>query len=101
MDKKRSSMSSRHTALKHAAAAPAPQAAAAPAPQAAGIDDREAREMALFLMRVFGDEAAAVAADRAVKSDQAADWERVGVEIAKLMAADDLPDDGPVLRPFR
>ena len=86
-------MSSRRPALK--------QPTAAPAPRTGNIDDHEARQMALFLMRVFGEEAAAVAADRAVKSDQAADWERVGLEIAKLMAADDLPDDDAPIRPFR
>src|SRR5438105_2737539 len=70
-------------------------------PRAAGIDDREAGEMARFLVRIFGDEAASVAAERAVKSDQAADWERVGLAIAKLLAAEELSDEGGPLRLFR
>jgi hypothetical protein len=70
-------------------------------PRPRAIDDREAREMALFMVRIFGEEAAHVAAERAVKSEQGADWERVGIEIAKLLAADDFPDEGRPLRLFR
>jgi hypothetical protein len=50
------------------------------------IDDREAREMATFLVRIFGDEAPDVASERAEKSDQAQDWRRVEAEIERLLA---------------
>jgi hypothetical protein len=65
-------------------------------PAVAELSDREAREMALFLVRIFGDDASTVAAERAAKSDQRADWQRVGGEVEKLLLdavtrADDRP----------
>ena len=39
-------------------------------PTSGEINEEEAREMALFLVRIFGDEAADVAAERSAKSDQ-------------------------------
>jgi hypothetical protein len=66
------------------------------------VDDREAREMALFLVRVFGEEAPDVAAERAGKSDQAEEWRRVGVEIERLLSAAPIDElDRRPLRPFR
>ncbi len=65
-----------------------------------GIDEAEAREMALFLVRIFGDEAAEVAAERAGKSDQKGDWARVGVEIEQLLADDEAAADNRPLRLF-
>lgn len=54
-------------------------------PTEAAIDEQEARDMALFLVRIFGDEAAEVAADRAINSEQAADWRRVGHAVDDLL----------------
>ena len=60
------------------------------------VDEAEARELALFLVRIFGDQAGEVAAERAGKSEQKDDWARVGVEVERLLgdeaaAADDRP----------
>jgi hypothetical protein len=64
------------------------------------IDDREARDMALFLVRVFGEEASSVVAERSVKSEQKADWQRVGAEVEKLLAGDSGSGDQRRLRLF-
>jgi hypothetical protein len=76
-------------------AMPKPAPAATPA-----IDDREARDMALFLVRVFGDEASSVVAERTERSTQKVDWERVGGEIEKLLLDDEARADRRPLRLF-
>jgi hypothetical protein len=67
-------------------------------PRDGGVDEREAREMALFLVRVFGDEAAEVVAERSEKSEQRQDWQRVGGEVEKLL---DEPGSRTDPRPLR
>jgi hypothetical protein len=62
------------------------------------IDDREARDMALFLVRVFGDDAAAVVAERSENSEQKADWRRVGGEVEKLLSDEVVRMDPQPLR---
>jgi len=64
------------------------------------IDDREARDMALFLVRLFGDEASSVVAERSEKSEQKADWRRVGGEVEKLLVDDEARLDQRLLRLF-
>jgi hypothetical protein len=64
------------------------------------ISEREASEMALFLVRIFGNDAAAVAAERSAKSDQKADWQRVGEEIEKLLLDEAARADQRPLRLF-
>jgi hypothetical protein len=64
------------------------------------IDDREAREMAMFLVRIFGEEASDVVAERSQKSEQKEDWQRVGGEVEKLLDDDQLRDDPRPLRLF-
>jgi hypothetical protein len=49
----------------------------------ASSDDVE--EIALFLVRIFGDDAREVAAHRAEHSDQAEDWKQVGQSIEALL----------------
>jgi hypothetical protein len=61
----------------------------------AKLDAREVREMALFMVRVFDEEASEVAAQRARKSDQADDWRRVGAEIDRLIAEAPLDELAP------
>jgi hypothetical protein len=60
------------------------------------IGDSEAREMALFLVRVFGEEASEVAAERAIDSEQKQDWKRVAGEVEKL-----LDDSDALIEPDR
>lgn len=74
-----------------------PKPAATPAGE---IEDREARNMALFLVRVFGDEASAVVAERAAKSPQKLDWQRVGSEVEKLLRDAEARADRRTLRLF-
>ena len=74
-----------------------PQSAPAHTP---AIDDREARDMALFLVRVFGDEASSVVAERTEKSPQKVDWERVGGEVQKLLLDEEARTDRRPLRLF-
>ena len=64
------------------------------------VDDREARDMALFLVRIFGDEAAEVAAERSEKSEQKDDWKRVGDQVEKLLVDDSAKSDPRPLRLF-
>lgn len=64
------------------------------------VDDREADEMALFLIRIFGEEAAEVATERAAKSDQAEEWRRVGLAIDRRLA-DATLDDAEGIRRHR
>ena len=65
-----------------------------------GIEEAEAREMALFLVRIFGDQAGEVAAERAGKSEQQADWARVGTEVERLLADEAAAADDRPLRLF-
>ena len=65
-----------------------------------GIDEAEARDMALFLVRIFGDQAGDVATERAGKSEQQADWARVGVEVERLLADEAAAADDRPLRLF-
>jgi hypothetical protein len=64
------------------------------------VEDHEARDMALFLVRIFGDEAASVAAERATKSTQRMDWQRVGRAIDKLLCDERTRADRSPLRLF-
>jgi hypothetical protein len=66
----------------------------------AEISDREASEMALFLVRIFGDDAGTVAAERAAKSEQKADWRRVRKEVEKLLLDEAAASDEKPLRLF-
>jgi len=54
--------------------------------------------MALFLVRVFGDDAAAVVAERSENSEQKADWRRVGGEVEKLLSDEVVRMDPQPLR---
>jgi hypothetical protein len=49
------------------------------------VDDGAIHKTALFLVRVFGAAASAVAAERCRKSDQAADWCRVAAVVDRLL----------------
>ena len=69
-------------------------------PTSGEINEEEAREMALFLVRIFGDEAADVAAERSAKSDQKQEWARVGSEVEKLLQDEVARGDGRPLRLF-
>ena len=65
-----------------------------------GVNEAEARELALFLVRIFGDQAGDVAAERAGKSEQKNDWARVGAEVERLLADDEAAADDRPLRLF-
>jgi hypothetical protein len=65
-----------------------------------GVDEAEARELALFLVRIFGDQAGNVAAERAGKSEQKDDWARVGTEVERLLADEEAAADDRPLRLF-
>ena len=61
----------------------------------------DVREAALFLVRIFGEEAREIAASRAELSDQAKEWRRVGKEVDDLLAPR-APEAGtPKRRRFR
>jgi hypothetical protein len=49
------------------------------------VSETDVDEIALFLVRIFGAEAAEVAAHRAEHSEQKGDWKRVGQSIETLL----------------
>lgn len=51
--------------------------------------DGTPREIALFLVRIFGEEARDIVRDRACKSEQPAEWGRVMAEVDRLLSDHD------------
>jgi hypothetical protein len=62
-----------------------------PAERTGEGNDPEISRTALFLVRVFGRGAAEVAAERARRSDQAEDWQRVAIAVDRLL--EEAPSD--------
>jgi hypothetical protein len=65
---------------KHPEDEPAPSETAAPS-----LGLAEVEEAALFLVRIFGEEARDIAAHRAEASEQGGDWRRVGAKVDELL----------------
>jgi hypothetical protein len=61
----------------------------------------DVREAALFLVRIFGEEAREIAASRAELSDQGQEWRRVGQEVDDLLAPRAAEASAPKRRRFR
>jgi hypothetical protein len=61
----------------------------------------DVREAALFLVRIFGEEAREIAASRAELSDQSQEWRRVGKEVNDLLEPPAAEVAAPKRRRFR